>query len=421
MNNERSYDLIIAGGGLTGCAAAIAAGRRGKKALIIEPYGFLGGAIGHSYVNPFMCHTIVKKSGERVVVNAGIFAELLEGLEEMGALMENRRTFNEEMLKCLLDRLTREAGVDVLFHSRVTGIVGDKGKIDSVEVETKAGKWQLHADYFLDATGDADLAAMAGCPFHLGRETDSQCQPMTLCFRIGNVDTSGDFWKHWGGVGDLYKQYQKEGKIKNPREDILMFRHVSEGVIHMNSTRILRKSPVDPWEFSEAEREGREQMLELYHFMKEHAKGFENSVLLSSAPQIGVRESRMIDGEYTITVDDILSCRRFDDSIACGAYGVDIHSPDGSGTDLRSLQGDYYTLPYRALIPKGWTNLLVAGRCISSTHEAQSAYRVLPICCCLGEGAGLALTLAHDNGCDVREISMDQLHQYLDENGAKYW
>ena len=420
MDKKRRYDMIVAGGGLTGVAAALAAARRGRSVLIVEQYGFLGGAPGHSYVNPFMCHTIVTASGEKVAVNTGIFTEILTRLDELGGLMPDRSTFNEEILKLVLDRMTLEAGVTSLFHCFVTGVEKKGGKLTAVTVVGKSGEMTLEADYFLDATGDADLAVLAGCPYHLGRDGDSQCQPMTLCFRIGNVDTSGDFYKHWGGVGTLYKEFQKEGKIKNPREDILMFRTVTEGVIHMNSTRIIRKNPVDSWDVSEAEQEAREQMFELFTFMKEHAKGFENSVLLSAAPQIGVRESRMIDGEYTITVEDILSCRVFEDSVACGAYGVDIHSPDGSGTDLRKLQGDYYTLPYRALIPKGVSNLLVAGRCISSTHEAQSAYRVLPICCSLGEGAGLALSIAMENGSDVRDVPIRQLHRYLDENGAKY-
>ena len=164
----------------------------------------------------------------------------------------------------------------------------------------------------------------------------------------------------------------------------------------------------------------REQMFELYNFLRDNCPGFENSRLLYSASEIGTRESRMIDGEYLLTKDDLLSLKRFDDAIAVCNYDIDIHSPDGSGTSHYYFpDGDYYTIPYRCLIPKGAENLLVAGRCVSADHDAQASLRIMPTCCTLGEAAGVAASMAVETSCSVREIDTARLRAILKENGAK--
>ncbi len=413
------YDLIVAGGGFTGVAGAVAAAREGAKVLLIERYGFLGGAACACYVNPFMRYTLKTEQGTELL-SKGIFEEILDRLDALGGLKENRDTFSEELLKLVLDRLTKEAGVKVLFHSYLQAVHKEGKHITSVRVVNKSGTMELAADYFIDATGDADLSALAGCPYHVGREADQLCQPMTLCFRLANVDMEA-FKRVRPKINGIYQQFQREGKIKNPREDVLIFYHVSDGVIHFNSTRVVKLSPLDAFDLSETERRAREQVYELYHFMKDNIEGFENCTLLASAPQTGVRESRMVDGAYTLTEEDLCGCRKFEDSIACGNYGVDIHSPDGSGTHRRLLpHTDYYTIPYRSLLPKGADNLLVAGRCISSTHEAQSGYRIMPICCCIGEAAGLAAGLALQSNCMPAEISVEKLHERMDHYNCRY-
>ena len=198
-----------------------------------------------------------------------------------------------------------------------------------------------------------------------------------------------------------------------------MFPHMSQGMIHFNSTRVIKKNSLDSFEVSIAEAEAREQAYELFQFFKNNIEGFEQCELVMSAPQIGVRESRMIQGEYTLEAEDLLGCKKFSDSIARGTYGIDIHSPDGAGTVLKKIpEGEYYTIPYRALIPVNTTNMLVAGRCISSTHEAQSAYRIMPICCCIGEAAGSAISLASKDGVPVRKISVDKLQQLIKSKGG---
>ena len=414
---KTKFDVIIAGGGFSGVAAAIAAKREGADVLLIERYGFLGGSATMCLVNPFMAYTRIV-NGEKELVNAGLFKMILGRLDEMGGFHENRSTFSEESLKLLFDRLMKENNIDVLLHSYLTEVQRSGDDIKSITVANKSGDMKFEAKYFIDCTGDADLASLAGCAYKLGREPDSLCQPMTLCFRLANVDTE-KYLQNKDKINPLYKQFQSEGKIKNPREDVLIFTHMSGGVLHFNSTRVVKHNPIDAFDLTKAETMAREQICELHNFMKTNIDGFQNSTLVMSAPQIGIRESRMIEGEYTITGDDLISCKQFEDSIARGKYGIDIHSPDGSGTTLKHLAPDeYYTIPYRSLVPKGINNLIAAGRCISSTHEAQSAYRVMPICCCIGEAAGTAVGYALKGGLKMKDVPVDKVQKSLVDNRA---
>ena len=414
-------DLIVVGGGFAGCAAALAAARQGISVLLVEQGGSLGGAAVNSLVNPFMPYTtVVEEDGKRKKINlsAGIFMEILDRLQEIGGLDSNRATFHEEYLKLLLDRMMKEAGVTVAYHCTLSGVEKENDMLKSITVTSKAGLIRLEANYFIDSTGDADLAVMSGCPTHLGRPQDNLCQPMTLCFRVGNIDKE-KFFDARPEMQKKYKQFQAEGKIKNPRENILVFDTMVDGMLHFNTTRIIKLNPVDPFDVSRAEMEAREQMFEVFYFMKEHAGGFENAQLLFSAAQIGTRESRMIDGKYLLTQEDLKNCTRFDDAIAAGNYDIDIHNPEGTGTSHYYFpEGEYYTLPYRSLLPNGADNLLVAGRCISSTHEAQASYRVMPIVCCLGEAAGVGAAVACKASCKPEEADIKEIQKILVENNA---
>ena len=196
-------------------------------------------------------------------------------------------------------------------------------------------------------------------------------------------------------------------------------RHMANDILHLNSTRVIRKSPVNAFDLSDAEREAREQVFELYTLLKENCEGFENAVLLASGPEIGVRESRMIDGLYMLTADDLKACTKFEDGIAACNYDIDIHNPDGSGTShYYFAEGTYYTVPYRCLVPRKADNLLVAGRCISGTHEAQASYRIMPVCCTLGEAAGTAAAIALENGGSAAGVDTEKLRNLLKQNGA---
>jgi hypothetical protein len=245
------------------------------------------------------------------------------------------------------------------------------------------------------------------------------CQPMTLCFRLGNVDT-GNYGELKSRINALYKEYQSAGRIKNPRENVLVFRTLNDRILHFNTTRVVKLNPTDAWDVTRAEIEAREQVFELYRFLKENFEEFKDSILLSTGLQIGVRESRMIEGEYTLSQEDLLAFARFDDAIAVCNYDIDIHSPDGSGTSHYYFpDGKYYQIPYRTLIPQGVCNLLVAGRCISATHEAQASVRIMPVCANLGEAAGIAATLALDVGGNVRDVDVSRLQALLVQVGAR--
>lgn len=415
------YDLIVAGGGFTGVAAAVCAAREGVRVLLIDKSAFLGGAACNCYVNPFMSWR-TEKDGKRFAISDGIFTEMLERMRDIGAFLDDSlrlgSTFNEELLKLVMDRMTAEAGVDVLLHSFISHVEKEGERIVSVATTGKSGEHTFFADYFIDATGDADVATLAGCPTHLGRE-DNMCQPMTLCFRLSGVDVE-KVYELRESIQSLYRQYREEGKIKNPREDVMWFRHTSDGVLHLNSTRVIRLNPVDVFDLTKAEREAREQMYELFLFLKNNFEPFRNCRLLSSAPEIGVRESRMIVGEYVLDTPEMKACTKFADSIAACRYDIDIHSPDGAGTSHYYFEkGTYYTIPYRCLLPKNAENLLVAGRCISSTHEAQASYRIMPVCTTLGQAAGSAIAVAKNSGvAAVKQVDVAQLQALLKKNGA---
>ena len=411
------WDLIVVGGGLTGVAAAVSARRMGMdKVLVIEKAGFLGGAPGTCLINPFMpYYTTV--DGERFDLSRGFFAELRQLLSDLGGYQPGPETIHEEYLKIALDRLARREGVQALFHAVLCGVEKEGETLTAVQAATKAGVLVFRGRYFIDCTGDADLAVLAGCPYHLGRP-DGLCQPMTLCFRIGNVDIDA-YHRNRALMQQKYKEWQAAGKIKNPRENVLVFGTLVDGMLHFNTTRIVKHDPTDPFDVTEAEMLAREQMLEMYEFLKAEAPGFEHSQLLYSAGEIGARESRMIDGEYTLTQEDLVNCVKFEDAVAAGNYDIDIHNPEGSGTSHYYFPaGTWYTIPYRCLQPKNADNLLVAGRCISSTHEAQASYRIMPIVTTLGQAAGTAAAIAARQGTNVKQIDVAELRRALTENGA---
>ena len=412
------YDLIVVGGGFSGVAAAIAAARQGMDVLLVEKGNCFGGAAVNCLVNPFMCYwTHDPKTKEKVYLSNGIFREILSELKAIGGLAENGCMFDEEYLKIVLQRMVLKEGISVLFHSYLTGVKMEDGLLKGIIVANKEGNQEYDARYFIDTTGDGDLAVLAGYPYQLGRPDDHLSQPMTLCFRVAGVDLE-KFEKNRSKINPLYQQFQREGKIKNIREDVLIFHNMINGVLHFNSTRIVKKNPVNALEKTQAELEVREQVLELFSFLKENIDGFQNSQLLSTAMEIGVRESRMIQGEYVLTQEDLVSCTKFEDGVVCANYDIDIHNPEGSGTSHYYFKdGEYYTVPYRSLCPKGSRNLLVAGRCISSTHEAQASYRIMPICCCLGEAAGAAIAVCGKKDSDVKNIDMPAYQSYLKEHG----
>lgn len=413
----KKYDVTVIGGGYAGVGAAIAAAREGAKTLLIEKSGALGGAMNVNLVYPFMRYYTFDENKNPIYLSKGIFSEMVENFKKYAAYTEIRR-HNPEYFKFVLDDMVTEAGVDVLFHANVYHTDTKDGKICSLGVMTRGGELTVESDFFIDCTGDGDVFAMAGCDYQLGRESDGLCQPMTTCFRMSGVDLD-KFLQDRERLQQLYKQKQAEGEIKNPRENILVFFGIGDGIVHFNTTRIVKHDPTDPFAVSRAEMTARKQIYEMELFLKQNCEAFKNATVISIANGIGVRESRKLKGLHVLTVDELKNLTVFDDSIALGNYDVDIHNPEGTGTSHYYFKdGEFYTIPYRSLVAKEYDNLLVAGRCISATHEAQASIRIMPICACTGEAAGTAAAVAKKTNTSTHTLDVKLLQKTLKENGA---
>jgi hypothetical protein len=394
------YDVVVVGGGPGGVCAAASAAREGASVLLVERYGFLGGMATAGLVNPFMPYKI---KGKRLT--SAVFNELLDRLDKAHALSPDEQVFDDEGMKIVLDRMMQDHGVDLLLHSTLVGVEMDGQHIERVQTIGKSGRIDLSGTLFVDSTGDGDLAVQAGAPFEIGRAQDGLCQPMTLCFRIGGIAGEPTLHELRQELTEIYLTAKAAGEIDMPREDILIFRTMVPHIFHFNTTRVVQRDATDTLDMTAAELEGRRQTAELVELFRRRSPRFKNAYLIKTAAQIGVRESRRIMGAYTLTVDDVLEASKFADGIARSNYPVDIHSPTGEGTVIQRLAaGEFYEIPYRCLVPQNVDNLVIGSRCISSTHEAHSSLRVMPVVAGIGEAAGTAAAWAAREGIAPLEI-----------------
>ena len=447
------YDVVVIGGGPAGTVASIAAAREGARVACVERYGFLGGTLTAAMVAPMMGF----HAGEQQVVR-GIPQEIVDRLIALGAspghvpdpidFCYTVTPFDYEGLKRVFLEMAVEAGVDLWLHTVFLEAASRGGRVESVRVWQKDGIKELRASIFVDASGDADLAVSAGCPVVVGRESDQQTQPMTLMFRLGSVDWEAlmaylsaheDEIQHGQGVHEridiewlrqlplrgfagftsLVAAARERGEWAIPRDRLLVFEGVRPGEAVVNTTRVLGRLGTVGRDLAQAEVEGRQQAYQVVDFLRQHLPGFAGAYLLETPAQIGVRETRRIVGAYVLTQDDILAGRKFPDAIACGAYPIDIHDPASARLVARRLPpGEYYTIPYRSLLPQGVDNLIAAGRCISATHEAFAAFRVSAIVMAIAQAAGTAAALAQRAGLSPRDLSAAALQQRLRERGA---
>lgn len=445
-----SCDVLVVGGGPAGLGAALGAAAAGADTVLVERYGFLGGNATAALVMPLMSfHTDPRREtlGAHVLlptdhgaghpVVAGVVRSFLARLvAQGGALTPSLDTgytvpFDPELFKLTALEMLDAAGVKFLFHAFASGVVGD-GHCDGVVFETKAGPQVVRARMIVDATGDGDIAAAAGAPYEIGREHDGLVQPMTLMFRMVEFEKAAfeayvkahpDQWR--GGVHglwDLVRQATAAGELELPREDVLLFGTPHPREVAVNSTRVTHATPllgIDPFDLTYAEWASRRQMRQIAAFLRKYVPGFEQAYLVQSGPQVGVRETRRIQGDYRLTRDDVLSARKFDDVVARSTYPVDVHNPAGSGTVLQRLPpGEAYDIPLRCLLPRGLDNVLTAGRCISGSATAHSSYRVMPVCMAVGQGAGVAAALAARHGVAPRALAADDVQQELLRQGA---
>ncbi len=441
-------DVLVVGGGPAGMGAALGAAAAGANVVLAERYSYFGGNATAALVMPLMSfhtqHPPVEPTADADLllpadhgpgdpIIAGVVAQLLERLVKAGgALPPTLHTgyvvpFDPERFKLVALDMIDEAGVQFLFHALATDVVGD-GAVEGVVFETKSGPLVIRARCIIDCTGDGDVAARAGARYEIGREDDGLTQPMTLMFRMVEFEREvfaeyvrqhPDQWRGVHGLWDLVRQAQASGELKLPREDILFFATPHGCEVSVNSTRVTRVLGTDVWDLSYAEWQSRRQMRAIVEFLTRHVPGFERAYLAQSGAHIGVRETRRIVGDYTLTRDDVLAVRKFDDVIARCSYPIDIHNPRGSGTVLKRLPpGEAYDIPLRCLLPAGLDGLLVAGRCISGTHEAHSSYRVMPVAMALGQAAGVCAALGARDKQAPREVPYTAVQQELVRQGA---
>lgn len=423
------YDVVIVGGGVSGSVAAIAAARCGARVLLVEEHGFLGGSLTAMGVGPMM--TFHNPAGEQVV--RGIPDEIISRLQARGASLghipdtttycSTVTPFDSEELKIELETMLTEAGGTVLFHTQLAGAELSGDGLAAVVLCNKAGLTAVRAKIFIDATGDADLAARAGAAFTHGRAGDGLAQPMTMNLKLANVDTAairdyarknpGDFL--WWPVGEAeglrrlessprislagflgaWNAARARGEIDVPRDQVLFFETPVPGVVIVNTSRIAGLDATDPFQLSRAEMMGRRQCAQIFRFLREHAVGFGAAVRMDTAAKIGVRETRHVAGLYTLTADDLARSRPFADAIALGGYPIDIHSPAAETTITTSLPPTTcYQIPLRSLLVARPENLVVVGRCIDATHEAAAAFRVTPISMAIGQAGGVVAAIA---------------------------
>ena len=456
-----SYDVIVCGGGTAGSCAAIAAARQGQRVLLIEQLGFMGGTQSGALVLP---HMNFVAGGTQLIT--GLHQEIMARLAQWpgGAFT---RSFNYELLKYVLEEMALEAGVELRYHTFVAEALlkpwegspepdpppgrgqetaptnGERRRLSGVATVSKSGREEWLATQVIDCTGDGDVAFRAGVPYESGRAEDGLNQSASLRFVLGNVDfTALSVCLAELGVPSSGPEIQMgfaKGYTKAPQVEALVDQAVEEGVFTLNEggyiqffavpgrpgelafncPRILEINGAKAEDLTRVEIEGRRIIPKLIEFCRRYLRGFEECYLVTTAVLPGIRESRRIVGEYVLTAEDCLQPTRFPDVIARSCYPVDIHNPKGVGVTLTGLPpGEYHDIPYRCLVPLGVDNLLVAGRCLSATFEAQAAVRIEPNCRAMGEAAGIAAALCCKRGCTPRELPPEALLAALEEAGA---
>ncbi|MBQ7322619.1 MAG: FAD-dependent oxidoreductase [Clostridia bacterium] len=409
------YDVIVAGSGPAGVSAAIHAGRRGARVLLLEWNNTVGGISTSGLMSHF--------TG---TVQSKFYTELLQAMADRNEFSDPGKItkyIDPELLKNVYLEMLREAGVTVLLYTFVCGVVMDGCRITGVITESKSGRRVFSAKVFVDGTGDGDVAAFAGVPYFKGREDDGKMQPATLMFKVGGVDT--DRAVFLGSFESTYEtpkgelQALAKAHIPYPAGHILVYRSTLPGIVTCNMTNCTEIDGTRAEDLTRAELVCRAQMPAIVAYLREFVPGYENCYIISAGSMMGVRETRHFKGAYTLNENDILTARVFEDWVVRGAhFNFDVHNLTGAGLDKTGVQHKFsqskgYTIPYGCLLPEGVESLLLSGRNISGTHLAHSNYRAMPICVGIGEAAGIAAALAVRKGVTPREITPAEIRAEL--------
>lgn len=409
------YDVVVAGGGLAGCFAAIAAARDGARVALVEQYGFAGGMATAAPVSVFMQYHVAMPDGSNGELVRGLFGEIIKRLRASGDMLETPFSFDDIALRGVLDDLLDEAGVTVFYHAFVTGARVEDERIAVLQFISKAGASELVGRVFIDATGDGDLAVRVGVTFDMGR-TDGRMQPLTPTFVIGGIDISQDCSRET--VNALLNVAHARGESSIPH--IGFWPMPQPDQVFVNSAHVWDASPLDVRAMSRAEIKGRRLIRSAITDLRRNVPAFARAYVARVGVQIGVRETRHLRGRYCLTVEDVMAGQQFEDGIARCSYEVDIHPLKTGETTFHAVleKGRFYEVPYRCLLPvAGPSNVLVACRALSATHEAHGSLRIMPTMAGVGEAAGVAAAqaLAHDSV--VASVDGAALKQTLIERG----
>jgi ribulose 1,5-bisphosphate synthetase/thiazole synthase len=418
---------LVVGGGPAGIASAAEASRQGAATILIERYGFLGGAGTTAGVTNF-CGLYMMKQGKPFRTVRGISKEITDALVRAGSAVDPQpslggRTavvpYNTFNYKRAADEMLIQSGVEIRFHCFVIGAVVEDHCITAVITESKSGRQAIKAKFFIDASGDADLAAFSGAPYQKGDEQGFMQTP-TMMFLIGGVENEKAEREGVPFIEKIIHDTEKKGLFRFPRHSVIVRPQPIYGTWRANMTRISRMNEsidgTNVEDMSFAEVEGRRQVEMYAKFLKEQVPGFENSYIIESAPEVGIRETRRIIGQYVISQEDVLSGADFPDAIGCNSWPVERHQED-KGIQWAWIRGrGYHQIPYRSLLPKKVRNLLVAGRCISADPMALSSLRVSGPCFAMGQAAGLAAAICRKNQILPGQIDVNHLQELLKRN-----
>lgn len=437
----KKYDVIVMGGGSSGLIAAIASARMGAKTCLIEERGTFGGTNTSALVGP-----LVPFIGEnkRQIVD-GIPQEMIDRLTEIGGAIghiddpidfaHGLTPVDFKGLQLIQAQMVNETeNLDVLLHTSVVDVKTADRNIQSISLQNNFGEhFELSASHYIDATGDADVVTLAGAEVYEGRESDNKSQPMTMCFNLGNVDLDrvrDDVQNNpqnfavsdaiangqrmdYVAISGYFDEVRNSDSFPIERDRLLFFQGVREGVVGVNTTRILDKSSLNPNELIEAELEGQKQVYALFKWLRHNIPAFKDAYI-KDIGTIGVRESRHLVGRKTLTEIDVLAGRSQEKSIAVGSYPIDIHSPDSSMMEfLEENIVRNFEIDLEMLMPKNLDNVLVAGRPISATHQAHAASRVSVTCMAIGQSAGIVCALASKKNTLIERLDYQEIKQAI--------
>ena len=416
------YDVVVVGAGSAGAAAAISAARLGARTLLVDRLAFMGGT-STAVLDTFYAFYTPGEVARRVV--GGIGWEVVERLTAEGVAFERPNTYgagtgvtyDQETLKVVWEELAADAGVDLLLHTWATGARVADGRLEAIRLWNKGGEHGVEAPAFVDASGDADVAALAGAEYDNAAK-QGRVQSLSTLFKLANVDVERAASVKKAELWDRMREAAESGDYALPRVEGSWHPTPFPGVVLIHMTRIPNVDATDPEQLTRAEVEGRRQVREYARFLRNRVPGFEEAAVVATSPAIGIRESRRVHGDYVLTREDVLRGRRFDDEIAlCGAPIEDHHA--GGDTEWQYVgESGVYGIPYRCLLVRGIEGLLVAGRCFSATHDAHASARSMATCMAMGQAAGTAAAMATASGSTPRAVDVSELRRRLLDAGA---